>query len=419
MIPLYKIIFIFGGVLLTTCSVQAQKKYTLRQALEKARIENPELQTEQYEIGFAESDLITSKLHLNPTFEFEPVQMIRNSDFEEGTSWSDARNREVFYQISKPFKWFGQRKNTIAVAQKELDISESNYADTERKVFYDVALQWLEVWEAQKQVALINSAKLNIDSLTKINEKRYAYEVISQTDLARTKLLAKQYTIDYKTAQTMLKNKKKKLGRLLGSDEAAAIKESADFLFDHPSDKERLLQQALQGRSDIHSAENKIDLAESNVELQKSLAIPQPELGVVYNPMGAVPFLGVSLAIDLPFFDQNQGERKKSTQLKKQAETALKEQQKQVRTEVEIAYSKLYTQQENLKESEELLKQAETILDNIKQTYLKGETTIIDFLEAQRSWLEVQQQYYEVKYAYRKNKVRLLYAAGLFNQLAL
>ena len=76
-------------------------------------------------------------------------------------------------------------------------------------------------------------------------------------------------------------------------------------------------------------------------------------------------------------------------------------------------------QKENIEQFEELLIQSETILENVKQAYLMGGTTIIDFLEAQRSWLEIQQEHYEAQQAYIESHVQLLYATGLINQLAL
>ena len=74
--------------------------------------------------------------------------------------------------------------------------------------------------------------------------------------------------------------------------------------------------------------------------------------------------------------------------------------------------------QENTLNFQEVLEQSQTILDNVKYAYLKGGTTIIDFLEAQRSWLDTQQDYFNALEQYRKSYLQLLYATGLINQLA-
>ena len=65
-----------------------------------------------------------------------------------------------------------------------------------------------------------------------------------------------------------------------------------------------------------------------------------------------------------------------------------------------------------------MLEQSQTILDNVQYAYLRGGTSIIDFLEAQSSWLETQEQHNQALELYRQSHIQLLYAAGLINQLA-
>ena len=399
--------------------VNAQENYTLQEALKTAKSQNPTLKIEQYEVEFAKSDVISAKLRLNPTLENESIQLARRSEFANNTHWHDGQNREVFWQISKPFQWAGQRKNTIAVANKSLLYTEEEYANVERELFLEVAQKWLEVWTTQKQLNIIQTAKNNIDSLMDINQRRYQNQVITQTDLFRTELLAKQYAIQLKNAVQEVQNLQKELGFLLGMTEGVQVDTAANFIYDMPNSMDSLLIQSLKERSDIRSAKQLIDISESNVKLQKSLAIPQPELGVIFNPMNTIPYLGISFAIDIPFFDRNQGERKKSIQYREQAESRLLNVQKQIETEIAIAHDNFKLQKENIEQFEELLIQSETILENVKQAYLRGGTTIIDFLEAQRSWLEIQQEHYEAQQAYIESHVQLLYATGLINQLAL
>jgi cobalt-zinc-cadmium efflux system outer membrane protein len=105
--------------------------------------------------------------------------------------------------------------------------------------------------------------------------------------------------------------------------------------------------------------------------------------------------------------------------LKQQAEQHLFTIQSQLQTEITTAYASYKLQQQNVQNFQIILEQSQTILDNVKYAYLKGGTTIIDFLEAQRSWLETQQQYYDALQQYRQSYIQLLYATGLINQLAL
>lgn len=396
----------------------AQSNFTLQQALQTARANNPVLKTEQFNIGVAQTDVTTAKLFINPTFNFNYMNVAAKSYAEPNSNLYSAINNQYAFQFGKSFQIAGQRRYSIETANKNVVFSEKNYTETERNLFSEVAAKWLEVWTAQKQLDILITAKNNIDSLVISEQIRYKNQVITQTDLLRTELLSKQYTIQYKTAFQELINQQKELQFLLGVKDSISIDTEDNFLFSIPQDIDSLLIQSLQNRSDILTAKSFIDVSNSNIKLQKSLAFPQPELGFFYNPQNAVPYWGIYAAIVLPFFNRNQGEIKKSHLLKQQAEQHLFTIQKQLQTEITNAYASYQLQQQNVQNFQTILEQSQTILDNVKYAYLKGGTTIIDFLEAQRSWLETQQQYYEALQQYRQSYIQLLYATGLINQLA-
>jgi cobalt-zinc-cadmium efflux system outer membrane protein len=61
--------------------------------------------------------------------------------------------------------------------------------------------------------------------------------------------------------------------------------------------------------------------------------------------------------------------------------------------------------------------QSEIVLNTVRYKYLKGNTTIIDFLEAQRTALETKKIYFSEVLAYRKSYLQVLYASGLINDI--
>ena len=403
-----------GPILYTT----AQESYTLKKALQTAKSNNPDLRAERLNMDIVKTDIITAKLRPNLIFSNETVQIMNSSEFEGNKNWNNSQNREEMWQLSKPFQIAGQRKNKIAFANKNFELEESLYAETERNLFSEVAIKWLEVWTVHKQLEIIETAKHNIDTLVLTNQARYRNQVITQTDLFRTELLSKQYNIQYKTAFQEVINYQNELKFLLGVEESIDIDLDDEFLFSIPENIESLLQEALDNRSDIKAAKVFSEASDSNIKLQNSFAYPQPELGLIYNPQNSVPHFGISASIDLPFFDRNQGEIKKSHILKQQADQEILTLKTRIESEITIAFANYQLQKQNLENYQELLEQSQTILNNVKYAYLKGGTTIIDFLEAQRSWLETQQEYYETMQEYRQSYIQLLYTTGLINQLA-
>jgi cobalt-zinc-cadmium efflux system outer membrane protein len=204
----------------------------------------------------------------------------------------------------------------------------------------------------------------------------------------------------------------------MGTADSVQVDTADQFAFAFPSQMDAIVQEALQSRTDIQAIKSTMDVADANIKLQKSNALPTPELGLIFNPQNKVNYMGVYGTIEIPVFYRNQGEIRKSEIVKQQAEQDLRATETQIQTEILTAYKSYQTQKQNVQNFNQLLTQSQTILNSVKYSYLRGGTTIIDFLEAQRSWLDTQQQYYDLLQQYRQSYIDLLNASGMINQIA-
>ncbi|WAC14312.1 TolC family protein [Dyadobacter pollutisoli] len=397
---------------------RAQTMYTLQQALQTAKSNNPILKREQYNVSISQADITTAQLRPNPILNNQSLQLVQPSRFSENSSWYNGANRQVWWQVTKPFQLPVQRQNKINFAEQNVRLTQKQYADTERHLFQTVAQKWLDVWTARKQLDLLGTAKSNIDSLANINRLRLKNQVITTTDLSRTELLANQYDIQLKTARQNYQNEIINLKFLMGTADSVQVDTADQFAFAFPSQMDAIVQEALQSRTDIQAIKSTMDVADANIKLQKSNALPTPELGLIFNPQNKVNYMGVYGTIEIPVFSRNQGEIRKSEIVKQQAEQDLRATETQIQTEILTAYKSYQTQKQNVQNFNQLLTQSQTILNSVKYSYLRGGTTIIDFLEAQRSWLDTQQQYYDLLQQYRQSYIDLLNASGMINQIA-
>jgi len=397
---------------------RAQTVYTLQQALQTAKSNNPVLKREQYNVTISEADITTAQLRPNPVINNQSLQLVQPSRFPEKSNWYGGANRQVWWQVTKPFQLPVQRANKINFAEQNVRLTQKQYAETERNLFHAVAQKWLDVWSARKQLDIIGNAKSNIDSLAIINRLRLKNQVITTTDMARTEVLANQYALQIKSARQVYDNELVNLRFLIGSPDSAQIDTTDHFLFAIPSQMDAVVQEALQKRTDIQAIKSVMDVADANIKLQKSSALPTPELGLIYNPQNKTQYMGIYATLAIPVFSRNQGEIKKSQVLKQQAEQDLAATSYQIQAEILTAYRTYQTQSQNVQNFNQLLAQSQSILNSVKYSYLRGGTTIIDFLEAQRSWLDTQQQYYDTLQQYRQSYIDLLYASGLINQFA-
>ncbi len=397
---------------------KAQTVYTLQRALQTARSDNPVLKREQFNVGISQADITTSQLRPNPILNNQSLQLVQPSRFPDNSSWYNGANRQIWWQVTKPFQLPVQRENKINFAEQNVKLTQKQYAETERQLFQAVAQKWLDVWTAHKQLDLLGTAKSNIDSLATINRLRLKNQVITTTDLARTELLANQYAIQLKSAAQVYRNEIANLKFLIGTKDSVSIDTTDQFRFEFPAEMDALIQQAFQNRTDIQAIKSTMDVADANIRLQKSSALPTPELGLIYNPQNKAHYMGIYGTIEIPLFSRNQGEIRKSTIMKQQAEQALNATELQAQTEIQTAYRTFQLQKQNVQNFNQLLAQSQTILNSVKYSYLRGGTTIVDFLEAQRSWLDTQQQYYDLLQLYRQSYIDLLYTSGLITQLA-
>jgi cobalt-zinc-cadmium efflux system outer membrane protein len=404
---------LFGGI-----PVLGQQIFTLEKALQTARDHNIPLKAGQLNIKLSEADAVTAAIRPNPELNNQTLQFMQPSHFPDGTRWYSGQNNQIWWQLTKPFQLAGQRKYKMETAGKHIELAENTYLDAERNLLAEAAAKWLEVWTAQKQLEIVEEARTNADSLVKTNNLRHANQVITQTDLSRTQLLARQFAFQQLSAKQNLVNLQRELQLLLGVSESAEVDMDDAFTRINFDDLDALVLKAMGQRSDVLMAGSLIALSESNIKLQKALAWPQPELGFIWNPQNTFRYFGLFATVDLPFFDRNQGEISKSKILKQQAEIQLDFTQKRLKTEIENAYSAYQIHRKNVADFESVLGQSEQILESIQYAYLRGGTTIIDFLEAQRSWLETRQHYYETLQKYRESYIALLYSTGLINQLA-
>jgi cobalt-zinc-cadmium efflux system outer membrane protein len=330
--------------------LQAQQSLTFKQALQYTINSSPFLKSQSYTVDAAKADITTAQLRPNFNLSNQSINLVRSKDLAPNSTTFSPINRQVQWQLYKPIQWPGQRSHKIEVAEKALTINQFQFQEVQRQALYNVAINWLQAWNCNQQIQLLQMAKTNLDSLVAINKYRLEKQVISQTDLTRTQLLADQFDIQIQNTKLDYITSLNNLTLYTGASQAVtAVDTQINFGKSTLPTRDSLLQQAMLTRPDMLVAHADIEWAKSNIKLQESLAYPTPNIGVLYNPQNTIPYWGIYADIDLPLFSRNQGEIKKAKISLQQNEQQLQAQQMQVNTEVANAWKSYNTQQNNLK----------------------------------------------------------------------
>jgi len=249
--------------------------------------------------------------------------------------------------------------------------------------------------------------------LLSVNQIRLRNQVITTTEFSRTQINDEQYKLMQLSALQELKSENNNLALMLGiKDQILIDKKEQWFPAILPQNYDTLLHIALENRKEILVGKNRSDKAKIDVALQQAIAKPQPEVGINYSPQNKVPYVGLSVAIPLPFYDRNQGEIARAKIAVNQADAQISAYILQVTKEVRNAFDEYATNKLSWDKYRELNTKSEEVLKTVKMSYLKGGTTILDYLEAERSWFEMQSQYYESMYNYRKSYLQLLFTCN-------
>jgi cobalt-zinc-cadmium efflux system outer membrane protein len=409
---------LFAFAFLLSLPVIAQKETTIIEALQQAKANNPNLKVAKYDMAITASDTITAALKINPTLNFQIIQLLDPHFLADNTNLLSRNSRQFWLQLTKEFQIKNQRKNKIDFAQKNYEMSKIMYENTERNLYFVVANQWLDAWILKKRVKIITESQANIDTLVKINQNRLKNEVITKTELIRTQIISQQFDALLIEHQRDYINNLRILQYLISTNDSLVIAEDKFLNMKTTLKADSLLERALTERTDIKLANQQLAVSQSNLTLQKSLAYPKPELGLIWNPQNAVPYGGVFATFPLPIFDKNQGEIQKAKISIDQAQAAKQTLDLQIRNEFNRAYFDYETQKLKLAQYKQIEEQSQIVLSTIRYSYLRGNTTIIDFLDAQRTLYNAQQDYNDANYQLKKSYIYLLFVAGQLEKIA-
>lgn len=401
-----------------TYSLSGQNNLSFKEALIIAQRNNLRYQAEKLNIEASKADIKTATIRPNPSFNIAWQQIPNLRYAAENSSLFAPDNRQLTYQVSQVIPIANQRKYKIQQANENYRLNELMLNDFQRNLYGEVAQKWLDVWFAEIKLKIIDKAKVNSDSLLHINENRLKNQVITSTEYLRTQIVDEQYGLMYLNAVQNLAAENQNLLLLLGTNDSIHIderRELIDLLI--PIQLDSLMDYAISNRSDLLISKLESANANTNLLLQKATAIPQPEVGISYSTQNKVPYVGAFVAIPIPVFDRNQGEIAKASININQANALQNANEKAVRTEVLNAYRAFIAGKTTFEKYDELHRKSENVLEIVRMSYLKGGTTILDYLEAQKSWFDMETQYYEALYNYRNSFLQLLIATNLISNL--
>src|SRR5215468_9322573 len=329
-------------------------KLTLDDALTLARAANPTIRAKEYEVQAVGANEVTAALRPNPTATFLAEQ------FGSG----NVAVTQYTFNVGQPIELGGKRQRRIDSAKAATRVTDYELTDVRRQVIFLVKKSFTDLLVARESVTLAEQNLTMLDELERVHRLRADKGDISGLELLRLEIERFAFERDATDARQALGSARIALRTVVGPDRVTEDFDAVgDLAFPElTKSKSELYRMALDARPDLRAAQAAREKAAADISLAKANAWWDVTPQIEYQRIGPDNTIGFGFALALAEVDTAlatvAAERQKATLLRDHYLPKVK----QARETIEFAYR-------------------------------RGGVTLLDYLDAQRSYREKSLEY--------------------------
>ena len=406
------------ALFVASSAARAQQALTWDQVKTKFEASNPALKADADNVDEMKAEEITAFLRPNPqvTLLADGTQIAPHDG-----AWTPFKGTYEEPSFSYLHERDHKRELRLESAQEGTRITQSEHEDLDRNMIFALRAAFVGTLQAK---FVLDMAKADLDYYDKIidiSQNRFRAGDLASIDLDRIELLRVQYEAELQTAIVNLRTAKIQLLQML--DDRTPVDQfdvTGEFDFsDTLQPLEDFRQVALAARPDLQAALQTIQQSDTNHKLAISNGSTDPTYAAWFtnnsstnNPNGPET-IGVSVSIPLRIFDRNQGEKKRNLIDIDRAQQASEATRAQVFSDVDTAYELVRSNIALLiPYKEKYNDQALRVRDTVTFAYEHGGASLMDFLNAQSDYRQVQLAYAQLLGSYLTAEGQLSLAVG-------
>jgi len=380
------------------------------------RTNNLEFAAEKLNINISEAAIQAARIFQDPYFSIAVVQ-----DMEGGTRTDYGFSSEFVKTIDLG----GERKARIDLTVSEKELTSALLADYFRNLQAEATMIYLEGMKHKQLYMVRYDSYQTMKKLYESDSIRLSLGSIMQIDAIQSKLEAGILLNELTHSMAEWKNSLTTISLMTGTAREDTLYLPSSHLHDvtRRFSLDSLIITAVNTRADLRAAMFNKEVSQKVLRLTKKERNTDVDLKLGYEDFfmtdGISPdvsALTVGLAIPLKFSNFNKGEIKMAELKIQQSEVLYKLAEQQIRTEIEQAWEMYqnYTRQvQNFNNG--LLQNAENVRKGKIYSYQRGETSLLEVLNAQRTYNDIQTAYYETRFNQAAALIELEKAAGIWD----
>ena len=403
-----------GALLITAiaaANASAQEALSLRQAIDRALASRPSLKAEAERVGVAEGLRQQAGARPNPDFLFQ------NENLRPGMIYS--LDVDTLAYVVQPLDVLGKRSRRVEAAAQGVARTQAEYEIAKLRTVRDVKLAYWAARGAEQSRDLLRDTVANFQQIVDYNSARLKVGTIAEQDVLRVQLEGERLAITANLAALRAARAEAELLRQIGDASATAVTltETLDAApsLTVPSEEDVLAQ-----RPEMKMARASLEEARASARLQDVLARPDLALTFGYKRT-QLPDTAVAantaiaaIAMKLPLFDRNAGNRAAASAETRRQEALLEATRLDVLAEYRAASQEYAQRRTEVVGTLLPMREHATNISSIAQAvYVQTGGDLLRLLDAQRSRLDAELAWVQGMVEYQQSIANLEAAEGV------
>ena len=389
-------------------------RITLEQAIQFALAHNHALEAARSTIMQYQAQEITANLRPNPTLSWD-TQFLPLFNLSQFNAAYISNSAQFDLGLGYTFERGQKRQHRLQAAQDQTTVTRSQVADNQRTLAFSVAQQFVAVLLAESMIDLAQQDLASFQQTVDLSEQQVRAGAISEGDAIKIKLQLLQFRNDVSSAKLSRVQALAALRQLVGFEsvpENYDVNGTLDYQPVH-GDIEALKMLAVNSRPDLAAARQGIIAARSQESLAHANGKRDLDVSFNYSHVADINSGAFFFNMQIPVFDRNQGEIARTRAAIAQSQELAAEANEQVMSDVVSAYEGVHTNDQIITLYRSgYLDQTTQSRDISQYAYQRGATSLLDYLDAERSYRANQLSYRQALAAYMVALEQLREAVG-------
>ncbi|MDL1914296.1 MAG: TolC family protein [Bergeyella sp.] len=397
----------------------AKEKIEYKRYLAEVGKSNAAYAAEKFNITISKAFVDASKVFPDPELEM---------------GWNDhgQRRMNMGYGFVTSVNWTlelgGKRRSRIDLAKNEALLSEFLLEDYFRNLRADATLAFLEAIQKRLLLEVQHNSYAQMKKISDSDSIRYHLGDLSEVDAKQSNLEAGVLLNEVFSAEAEFKNSLTQLSLLMGKDMSDTLMYPLGKLenFYRDFSLKDLILEAQNKRADLKAAlqsnrvsQSMLKLAKANRALDLGLSLGMEYDAYNRNYIAPTPSrstINVGVAIPIKFSNNRTGDLRAAQYRLLQSQQEYRQIELVIQSEVVQAYHTYLARQKQVKQFNlGLLRESKVILEGKIYSYKRGESSLLEVLNAQRTHNDVQKDYYDTLYSYAAALVELERTVGIWD----